>query len=1172
MQSTDLQLYAQWRQQRNAAAFNELARRHAAMVFGACQRILRSAADAEEVAQECFETLATTTQGPDQNLGGWLHALATRRALNHLKSESRRREREQAFAEAHPTTAEVHWDDIYPLVDEAIAALPEKLREPLIRNFFEGQTHEAIAAELGVSRGAVTYRITQGVERIRKHLKRRGIVSGAVVLTAMLAENLANAETPATLTDAIARMALTGPPPVAASEIATMGSTALTWKLGASLLSAMVALAGIAVAWRFLQPEPGGVPLPPLTYDGATVSAAPLETETTLEPVPLAAIAPAPVSPAYTTVLAGRVVGTDGNPSAGATVTLERHFQPYLDPTVQAADLLPPFHVSLLTDDKGAFSFALEMFDQANTKLNGYHTFYMWAVKDEAGASILIHSGLLGPVSNCVELPLEPLKCIAGQVVDVSGSPVREFEMQVERRVGSDAYFEDWRTHEARISFGDRGEFSIEGLPSGRYTLRSTADGHAPGEVEAMAGAEDVRIELSAPLHISGIVRDRSSGRPVPGVKLVAFTRPRFFHTVQSDSSSEASGVFTLDGLQPELYYLLLKAANQPYTMEPLSQSVELSDGDSVDSLEITVYQGGTVSGRVVNARTGLTIPGGAVQASIPERPELEIGGSLGWRVPVDSDGRYKIEGLPRGSFAFIVEEKGAKSMFQEVYPGRLYDNVDVIVEPGISVAGQVLDLNGNGAANTIVIVEADSSRYPQQTRTDDAGNFVLWWKEEPMEAKTIRLQAMTYDTLSALTAEIPLNPKGVDGVVLRLEPAGVLEADVRYASGRPANGAKVVLAPQTPGVDVIGFHKLPNNTRAHYAGGLEATSTASGRVCLGPLPLGSYAVTAHPPGLDESNLVTTRTIQIGDEPASTQLTLHSSLHTRPAVVGQVTFAAAPVVGAQIGLSPLEPGQHGQWARSDAEGRYRFEEVPQVAARLRATYSPTGQSEVDSRVMEMGEIEIAVTGDTIADIAFGTGSATVEGTVMLGDQPLADISIGVHVRGGESVFTTTDPNGAFAVDAIAAGKITVNAMQGKKEDEGHWIRTIESELSPSERKRVDFSLGSGLVAGNVSGVAEEDSVIVAVVEGSLVAPTTLEDATIFVESEKIIARAEIDLTGVFQFNNIPQGTYTVVTVAMTLNENGDGLAENGFRAVGAEVVVEDGKVTEVTVALPDKNP
>ena len=61
-------------------AFAELVARHAAMVYGTCRRVLGNAADAEEVAQECFLQLISARIRIRDSLGPWLHTVAQRRA------------------------------------------------------------------------------------------------------------------------------------------------------------------------------------------------------------------------------------------------------------------------------------------------------------------------------------------------------------------------------------------------------------------------------------------------------------------------------------------------------------------------------------------------------------------------------------------------------------------------------------------------------------------------------------------------------------------------------------------------------------------------------------------------------------------------------------------------------------------------------------------------------------------------------------------------------------------------------------------------------------------------------------------------------------------------------------------------------------------------------------
>ncbi len=95
MSSTDILLIERWIRRRDAEAFNEIVLRYSALVYGTCRRVLRNHADAEDVTQDCFLHLARTDSPPRRSLGGWLHALATHRAIDRLKSKVRRRRREE---------------------------------------------------------------------------------------------------------------------------------------------------------------------------------------------------------------------------------------------------------------------------------------------------------------------------------------------------------------------------------------------------------------------------------------------------------------------------------------------------------------------------------------------------------------------------------------------------------------------------------------------------------------------------------------------------------------------------------------------------------------------------------------------------------------------------------------------------------------------------------------------------------------------------------------------------------------------------------------------------------------------------------------------------------------------------------------------------------------------
>ena len=293
-------LLSRWFENRDAEAFKDLAMAHAAMVHRTCRRILGNAHDAEEVAQECFEDLARTMTPPRVSLGGWLHRVATFKAINRLKSERRRQDREERYSRERDAAGEPPWEEVYRHVDASLAVLPDKYRAPIVLNFFENQTHADIAVSLDVSRGTVTYRIKKGVEALRKDLRRRGIAMGAAALTAGLAmEGSGAMEIPGKLVERIGHMAL------AARTGTTAGGYLMTGKwLWLTAVIGAIAVTGAVVKLSMNAEEPAPVPAPNVSAPAPAMPAPRLDDsgEKALRPAAASRQAPQPMEVAAAVV------------------------------------------------------------------------------------------------------------------------------------------------------------------------------------------------------------------------------------------------------------------------------------------------------------------------------------------------------------------------------------------------------------------------------------------------------------------------------------------------------------------------------------------------------------------------------------------------------------------------------------------------------------------------------------------------------------------------------------------------------------------------------------------------------------------------------------------------------------------------------------------------------
>ena len=104
---SDSTLWQQWQHRRDPDAFAEIVSRHSGMVYGVCTRILGNGTDAQDAAQDCFIELLNGRVNVQSSLAPWLYTVAVRRALNRVKAETRRRQRERQFTPSRDPTQEV---------------------------------------------------------------------------------------------------------------------------------------------------------------------------------------------------------------------------------------------------------------------------------------------------------------------------------------------------------------------------------------------------------------------------------------------------------------------------------------------------------------------------------------------------------------------------------------------------------------------------------------------------------------------------------------------------------------------------------------------------------------------------------------------------------------------------------------------------------------------------------------------------------------------------------------------------------------------------------------------------------------------------------------------------------------------------------------------------------
>jgi RNA polymerase sigma factor (sigma-70 family) len=121
----------------------------------------------------------------------WLYTSTHYAAANTVRTERRRQAREQ---EAHTMHELLHpapaadWNQLRPVLDEAVHDLTEQDRTAILLRFFEGRPFAEVGETLGLNEDAARKRVERAVDQLHGGLTRRGITSTTAALAVALAQ------------------------------------------------------------------------------------------------------------------------------------------------------------------------------------------------------------------------------------------------------------------------------------------------------------------------------------------------------------------------------------------------------------------------------------------------------------------------------------------------------------------------------------------------------------------------------------------------------------------------------------------------------------------------------------------------------------------------------------------------------------------------------------------------------------------------------------------------------------------------------------------------------------------------------------------------------------------------------------------------------------------------
>jgi RNA polymerase sigma factor (sigma-70 family) len=237
------------------AAFHTLLAWYGPAIYRRIWGFLRSDL-AEDVLQDVLTKLhrkRTALASFTRDALPWLRATALRQCLDTYRRERRRKAREarRAVRPEGEAPAEAQLE-LQEMLLAALARLPRHHQDAVSRVFFEGQTRQDAARELGIHRDTLTDWLNVALGRLERWLRPQTVlaVGGMVSLPAVL-EAAPLLPSPARLSEL-----------AEAAWVKAAASGSALWKLAAALLVGLVGIGGATLAASTWRGSPGGASVP----------------------------------------------------------------------------------------------------------------------------------------------------------------------------------------------------------------------------------------------------------------------------------------------------------------------------------------------------------------------------------------------------------------------------------------------------------------------------------------------------------------------------------------------------------------------------------------------------------------------------------------------------------------------------------------------------------------------------------------------------------------------------------------------------------------------------------------------------------------------------------------------------------------------------------------------
>ncbi|HCO94460.1 MAG TPA: hypothetical protein DIU00_11000 [Phycisphaerales bacterium] len=398
----------------------------------------------------------------------------------------------------------------------------------------------------------------------------------------------------------------------------------------------------------------------------------------------------------------GKIVDKESRPVEGAKVNLYKLIlsMEFLSFDVELAQMTT-------TKDDGTFTFET-LAEESNERNQAI------ILVDKEGSALGWANWYLERDLN-VRITLIGPKVLTGRIVDESGEPVNEAEVSISVMLitGSD----EPRYIAGKVSeplFSRKtdatGQFRFERIPAdaaaefivqkpGLATVGTLEEDNAQGmQLQYKAGQEDIEITLPAEAKIEGMVVEKATGEPVPGIKLMAFQGEHQPFTGQEPVISGKDGTFIIDGLCPGKQ-IVRAVPGEDWVARPTEVTVEA--GKTVEGVKVELSKGGMVEVLVTELDDNIPISGAnvTIRNTVSKKQLREQTGQDGMVRKRLAPGEYQITQVYKQDFP--SERRGEMFTVEEGKTNR----VIIELKGYPKVSGTVRDENGRPVAGARIKV-----------------------------------------------------------------------------------------------------------------------------------------------------------------------------------------------------------------------------------------------------------------------------------------------------------------------------------------------------------------------------------------------------------------------------------------------------------------------------------